>query len=59
MVVMKQKVEIFKIKTSFKNDDSIQQINDIIEKLNSEGKRVIGLSYGLGQTVTFLCEYEG
>ena len=57
--MLKQKVEVYKLTGSFKKDDSIQQINDIIEKLNSEGKRVVSLAYGLGQTVTFLCEYEG
>jgi len=57
--MLKQMVEVYTLKGLSKKDDSIQQLNEIIEKLNSEGKRVVSFAYGLGQTVTLLCEYEG
>jgi len=56
--MLKQKVEIFSLKGFSKNHDVIQDLNDIIEKLNSEGKRVVSMTYGLGQTATLLYEYE-
>jgi len=56
----KQRIENFQLQTPKKADgkDQTEQINELIEKLNNEGKRVLSISYGMGQWVTLLYEYE-
>ena len=57
--MMKQKVEIYKLKgDSYDMDNINPQINIIIEKLNSEGKRVLSFDFRAGLLVGFLYEYE-
>ena len=58
--MLRQKLEIFRIvfakKAGGKND--IEQINEIIAKLNAEGKRVVGVQFAFGQNISVLYEYE-
>ena len=56
--MLKQKIETYNMESTFKKNGTIVQINEIIENLNSEGKRVISVNYWLGQLVMLLYEYE-
>ena len=57
--MIKQRVEEFQLESIHSNGrDSTQQINDIIDQLINDGKKVVGINPGMHKSILVLYEYE-